>query len=629
MSKIQILKEEISNRIAAGEVIERPASVIKELVDNSIDAGATRIFINIEKAGTRLIQVSDNGTGMDRDDALLCLEAHATSKIRKVEDLDSITTFGFRGEAIPSIASVSRFELNTRQQDSIEGTRVICEGGTIKDVEASGCPAGTTISIRNLFYNVPARKKFLRSDATEEAHIHEIALLLALSRLDIHVELRFNGRLIFSVPAADDIRTRAALLFGRDSMKEMLAVNYAEAGIMVTGLVSRPGMSRNTRKEQRVFINGRPVAAPAIYNGIKEAYEGLIIKGRHAPCLLYYVINPSRVDINVHPAKREVRFKENHLIGKITAAAVSNALRGLAGSNIDVKPPTLPDPTIGEAVTVDSLPEDTEARTIAPPSIPPPMPVPDITRVTKPTFTLPTPVVAPVVDLEHKEESEASSTLETTEENSEAKASPLAKSKATAKTNSAFDDLEIIGQYKKRYILAHNKSGIVLISIGAAKERILFEKLQSQVANKKSESQFLLLPVTLELSPADARLVAKYLDKIQDTGFEIDHFGGSTYVVSAVPASFPNENINGIMLDLIDQLKENPRELKRMSENFIIQTLCRSALKKNYKVLAPEEIKHLINQLGQAQMPYSCPAGKPVLIHLSDNELLRRFGKKE
>ena len=445
VSKIQILKEEISNRIAAGEVIERPASVVKELVDNAIDAGATRIFINIEKAGSRLIQVSDNGSGMDRDDALLCLEAHATSKIRNVEDLDSIATFGFRGEAIPSIASVSRFELNTRQQESIEGT-VLCEGGTIKDVEASGCPAGTTISIRNLFYNVPARKKFLRSDATEEAHIHEIALLLALSRLDIHVELRFNGRLIFSVPAADDIRTRAALLFGRDSMKEMLAVNYAEAGIMVTGLVSRPGMSRNTRKEQRVFINGRPVAAPAIYNGIKEAYEGLIIKGRHAPCLLYYVMNPSRVDINVHPAKREVRFKENHLIGKITAAAVGNALRGLTGSTIDVKPPSLPeDPKEVVEVFINDAPAPSPS-----PAVAPPMPVPDISRVTKPTFTLPNPIAAPVADLESK--SEISVETKIPKEHTKAtEAAPQIETPAQkpTKTNNTFDDLEIIGQYKK------------------------------------------------------------------------------------------------------------------------------------------------------------------------------------
>jgi DNA mismatch repair protein MutL len=624
MSKIQILREEISNRIAAGEVIERPASVVKELVDNAIDAGATRIFINIEKAGQRLIQISDNGSGMDRDDALLCLEAHATSKIRQVEDLDSIATFGFRGEAIPSIASVSRFELNTRQQESIEGTKVLCEGGTIKDVEAAGCPAGTSISIRNLFYNVPARKKFLRSDATEEAHIHETALLLALSRLDIHMELRFNGRLIFSVPIAEDIRTRAALLFGRESMKEMLPVNYAEAGIMVTGLISRPGMSRNTRKEQRLFINGRPISAPTIFNGIKEAYDGLIVKGRHAPCLLYYVMNPSRVDINVHPAKREVRFKENYLIGKITAAAVSQALRGLTGSTIQHLPikPLTNEEFIEADIPVDNT--NTTENSPTPSTIPTfSIPVPDISKVSKPTFIMPAQIVAPSEDLEpiKPQENEAQESV-----NQKSNILPKAAKKTQENT---FDDLSVIGQYNKRYIIANNDNGIVLFSIRAARERILFEKLQSQISKKQAECQFLLLPVTLDLSPADARLVAKHLSKIQELGFEIEHFGGSTYVIAAIPSAFPNENISGIFLDLIDQLRDNPRELKRKSENFLIQSLCKSALKKSYKLLAPEEIKHLIAELGRTQMPYSCPAGKPVLIHFSDNELLRRFGRKE
>ena len=435
--------------------------------------------------------------------------------------------------------------------------------------------------------------------------------------MDIHMELRFNGRLIFSVPAADDLRTRAALLFGRDAMKEMMPVNYAEAGIMVTGLISRPGMSRNTRKEQRVFINGRPVAAPAIFVGIKEAYEGLLVKGRHAPCLLYYVMDPARVDINVHPAKREVRFKENHLIGKITAEAVSKGLRGLAGSSINVKIPKVTEKETVTVIETDDAKTSHDELAEAKPAVPVSIPVPDLSRVTKPTFTLPQPVAAPV-----------SSLVSTDAVETEEDAAPSEQNKTETSTNT-FDDLQVIGQYNKRYILANNKSGIVLISIRAAKERILFEKLQKQVQDKTHKSQFLLLPVTLELSPADTRLVAKHLKVINDTGFEIEHFGGTTYVIAAVPAAFPSENITGIFMDLIDQLRDNPRLLKKMSENFIIQSLCSSALKKAYKTLAPEEINHLISELGGTQMPYSCPNGKPVLIHLSDNELLRRFGKKE
>ena len=638
MSKIRVLKEEISNRIAAGEVIERPASVVKELVDNAIDAGADRIFINIEKAGNRLIQVTDNGSGMDQDDALMCLEAHATSKIHDVEDLEKITTFGFRGEAIPSIGSVSRFEINTRLHDSIEGTKVVCEGGTIKTVEAVGCPPGTTMSVRNLFFNVPARKKFLRSAATEEAHIQETVLLLALSRLDIFIELRFDGRVVISVPKAEDIRTRASLLFGREMLKEMLPVNYAEAGIMITGLTARPGMTRKTRKEQRIFVNGRPVDAVSIYNGIKEAYQGMVVKGRHAPCLIYFVMNPSRMDINVHPAKREVRFKETHLLGKITTAAVSQALRGLTGSTIQA--PSFMDSPEKEERAVE-VPTDPKPHPlpVSPMTI---APVPDISKVSKPVFTIPKESPAEVIP-ESPEKVQICSELpkEETKTESEPKfvneVKPQVNSQILPKVENdqfevddSFERLNILGQYRGRYILAQNESGLVLLSIKAAKERILFEKLQEQVKNSEPATQFLLLPVTLDLSPGDTRLVNKYIDKITAVGFEVEPFGGNTFVISAVPAAFPDENITGIFYDILDQLRENPGELRKHADNFLLQIICKSVFKTNtIKALADEEIKHLIKNLSQTQMPYSCPAGKPVLIHFSENELLRRFGRKD
>ncbi|NQZ57491.1 MAG: hypothetical protein HRT88_08485 [Lentisphaeraceae bacterium] len=538
-----------------------------------------------------------------------------------IDDLESISTFGFRGEALPSIASVSRFEINTRQQDSIEGTKVICEGGTIKALEATGCPPGTSISVRNLFFNVPARKKFLRSNATEEAHIQETALLLALSRLDIFMELRFDNRLIFSVPATDDIRTRAALLFGRDMVKDMLAVNYPEAGIMITGLIARPEMTRNTRKEQRLFVNGRPIQAPPLYNGIKEAYQGLVVKGRFAPCLLYYVMNPSRVDINVHPAKREVRFKENIFLAKITAAAVSLALRGIADSTTQVNAPAFMDSPShdSDGNTTDISPQE-EFST--PQMI---TPVADISRVSRPTFTMPTPSATVT-----QTTSNSSSSLDEAEDiNTDIE--PLQPIPEIVPQSNAkqFEDLLIIGQYRHHYILAQNNSGLILISIRAANERILFEKMQAQLHNSDIESQLLLLPVTVDLSPADTRLVNKYSDQIISIGFEIEPFGGNTFVISAVPAAFPHENITGTFLDIIDQLRDNPRGLKRHSENFLLQIVSRSATRGNRKPLANEEIKYLIKELSQAQMPYSCPAGRPVLIHLSENELLRRFGRKE
>ena len=627
MSVIRVLKEEISNRIAAGEVIERPASVVKELVDNAIDSGANRIFIHIEKAGTRQIQVTDNGSGMDKDDAMLCLEAHATSKIINIEDLDSIATFGFRGEAIPSIASVSRFEINTRKHDSIEGTKVICEGGTIKAVEAAGCPPGTSISVKNLFYNVPARKKFLRSNTTEESHIHETALLLALSRMDIFMELKFDNRVVFSVPAADNLRTRASLLFGRELVKEMLPVNYAEAGIMITGLIARPGVTRNTRKEQRVFVNGRPVDAASIYLGIKDAYEGLLVKGRHAPCLLYYVMDPSRVDINVHPAKREVRFKENHLLGKITAAAVSQSLRGLSGSSIQVAAPSFLEKKEVD-VSTDNIAETVKPHPSSSPR--PIMPVPDISKVSKPVFTQPAQInTAETEQAEVQQDNETSSELKIESVDLTPSESPTPEPERESESVNVFEDLNIIGQYNSRYILAENQRGLIMLSIRSSRERILFEKLQKQIKDKKAECQFLLLPISIDLSPADTRLVNKYIENIKAVGFEVEPFGGNTFVISAIPASFPDENINGIFYDIIDQLRENPRELKKQADNFLLKTICKSAMRLTNKTLAGEEISHLVNALGKTKMPYSCPEGRPTIIHFSNNELLRRFGRKD
>ena len=622
MSVIRVLKEEISNRIAAGEVIERPASVVKELVDNAIDSGANRIFVHIEKAGSRTIQVTDNGSGMDKDDAMLCLEAHATSKIINIEDLDSIATFGFRGEAIPSIASVSRFEINTRKHDSIEGTKVICEGGTIKTVEAAGCPPGTSISVKNLFYNVPARKKFLRSAATEEAHIHETSLLLALSRMDIFMELKFDNRIVFSVPAADNLRTRASLLFGRELVKEMLPVNYAEAGIMITGLIARPGVTRNTRKEQRVFVNGRPVDAASIYLGIKDAYEGLLVKGRHAPCLLYFVMDPTRVDINVHPAKREVRFKENHLLGKITAAAVSQALRGLSGSSIQVSAPAFM-----EKENVESI-EATPQRPPAMPSIP----IPDMTKVSKPVFTQPIRQSVPEpakTELKSEPVKSAEDIPLNLDSNTVDITAPNLDVEPEAPTANVFEDLKVIGQYSNKYILAENERGFIMLSIRSARERILFEKLQQQIKDKTVDCQFLLLPISIELSPADTRLVNKYIDNIKAVGFEVEPFGGNTFVISAIPASFPDENINGVFYDILDQLRDNPRELKKQADNFLLKAICKSAMRLVNKTLANEEIKHLVTSLGKTKMPYSCPEGRPTVIHFSNNELLRRFGRKD
>ncbi|MDD2478190.1 MAG: DNA mismatch repair endonuclease MutL, partial [Candidatus ainarchaeum sp.] len=333
MSIIRVLPAEIVGRIAAGEVIERPASVVKELVENAIDAGATRIRVNAEQGGQRMIQVIDNGCGMDRDDALLCLETHATSKITRDGDVGQIHTLGFRGEALPSIASVSRFLLQTRQADNVTGTEVTVDFGTIRDVRECGCAPGTNIRVGQLFANLPARRRFLKGPDTEDGHIEEMLLMLALSRPELSLTLTLNGREQLRANACTQLGERVAMLLGQDTFAAMLPVDYEENGVFVRGFVSRPGFTRSSRREQRVFINGRAAAAETVYFAIRDAFDTLVMKGRYPGAVLYIDLAPERVDVNIHPAKREVRFRDPRETGNIIAAAIRRALRSMPGGS--------------------------------------------------------------------------------------------------------------------------------------------------------------------------------------------------------------------------------------------------------------------------------------------------------
>jgi len=326
MSKIKVMSEMLSNRIAAGEVIERPASVVKELVENSIDAGATFIDVEIERAGSRLIAVTDNGCGMDEEDALLSLEQHGTSKLLDESDLDHILTLGFRGEALPSIASVSRFTLQTRTADNPVGVKISSDGGSKAVPVPVGTPVGTRIEVRDLFFNLPARKKFLKSAATEEHHIEEMLSLLAIGHPETGFQLRIDNRIAFRSPAGEKIEFRLRELFGKSFVEKMLFLEHTEGDIHISGCIAAPGFTRPSRKEQKVFINSRAVEALAVYRGIKEGYSTLAEQGRYNPVILFLEMPPEELDVNVHPAKREVRFKSEYVVSRAVTAAVSAAL---------------------------------------------------------------------------------------------------------------------------------------------------------------------------------------------------------------------------------------------------------------------------------------------------------------
>ena len=615
-------------------MIERPASVIKELVENSIDAGARRISIHVRDGGRSLIQVIDDGCGMDRDDAILCVEPHATSKIHEVVDIERIVTMGFRGEALPSIAAVSRFQLQTRRPDDLSGTEVVIEGGTVRDVRDCGCAPGTSIRIRQLFYNMPGRRKFLRGAVTESEHIHEVALLQALGHPEIGFELTLDGQQILQATTAAEPGARVAMLLGYDVFEAMLPVDYEESGVRVTGFVGRPGLTRASRREQRFFVNRRPATAETIFFGLREAYHTLVMKGRYPPAVLYLQLDPERVDVNVHPAKREVRFRESMQVGQVVAAAVRRSLRALADqvTSLPRLPQTAPALSAVPAFRLEQPPEQAilglsgiltaPARpAVLPSSIPlAAMKTPLDNTATSETVPLsagppdlqPQPEPAPIaggMSAEPKSTSGGGGT------------SPSSASREEIR------QLRILGTCRDLYLVAEGSSGLVLVDQHAAHERILFEQLLAAAAEKTADRQPLLMPITVDLAPADAALLHRSLDHFIRLGFSLEVFGGNTYLVTAVPTRFPQENIAGLLRDILDELRQSPGGATRPDEVQIAQAACKHAVKAE-DPLTPVEIARLLKDLAETRMPYTCPHGRPVMITIPSSELEKRFGRR-
>ena len=611
MSIIRILPDEVSNRIAAGEVIERPASVVKELVENSLDAGAGRISVKVEQGGKRLIQIVDDGCGMDREDAMLCIEAHATSKIRQVSDIERIATLGFRGEALPSIAAVSRFRLQTRRVEDDSGTELLVEDGALRDVRECGCAPGTNIRIRDLFRSLPARRKFLRSSATESSHVQETVMLHALSHPGVAVGLVVDGQHVLQAAATDDLGVRVAALVGRDTLRSMLPVHYGEAGITVTGYVSRPGLTRATRREQRVFVNGRPAQADVIYFGLRDAYHTLVMKGRYPLAVLFVDVTPECVDVNVHPAKREVRFRDGRLVGQVVGAAVRKALREVATELSPAAQPGFGTLPAAPARDLPVTPVDQPVFGLGGPVSPPSTHVPDAGEPDRPP------------GVPHAVPSSAGGSDTTMP----AVAPSGGGTAPSAATRSEILSLRVLGTVRDFYIVAEGQTGIVLIDQHAAHERVLFERLLQASRAQDGVQQPLLLPVTVDLPPADVNLLVKNLEHFGRLGFGLEPFGGNTVLVTGVPPHFPQENVAGLLRDVLDELRQSPGAVGRPDEIRIAQAACKHAVRAE-DPLSDDEIRTLLHDLARTEMPYTCPHGRPVMINLPFSELEKRFGRR-
>lgn len=607
MSIIRVLPEVVCNQIAAGEVIERPASVVKELLENAIDAHARKIRIMIEKAGVRLIQISDDGDGMDKDDAILCFETHGTSKIHEEKDLHSIASYGFRGEAIPSIASVARVLLKTRHRDSDIGSQVVVDGGKMRSVEPVGIPQGTEFTIRDLFYNVPARRKFLRTDATEERHIYETVLNMALPHPEIAFELYFDGRRTLQSPAADTLLPRLQFFFGKQFSKEMLPLDTQTESVRVTGWIARHGVVRNSRREQRFFVNGRAVDTFAMLQGVKEGYGSLVEKGCYPPCVLFVECDPQLLDVNVHPAKREIRFRNEHLIIRAISEGIQSVLQTVDAPAVAVNTNVSLRTLIGVGeINVRPLNERV---------------APNI-----PQFeNTPTPPVF----YEPKKEPTPS------QENIEFEIPETPTSKISTEANAPVSEshvplaIEVIGILNDTYILARFEDGLVVIDQHAAHERVLFEKILERAQHKEnSASQKLLFPIPIELTRIESALMKRYAPIFQEVGFDISDIGVHSIMISALPIDISHDSVETLFSEILTHLMEEDAQSGRLGPqiDILARVACKAAVKAHDK-LSLQEAQALIHQMGACIHPFSCPHGRPTLIHISLKELEKRFSR--
>jgi DNA mismatch repair protein MutL len=612
MGKICVLPEVLASQVAAGEVVERPASAVKELVENSLDAGATQIEVRVDRGGLALLRVSDDGCGMSREDALLSLERHATSKLRTVADLAAIRTLGFRGEALPSIASVSRFGLHTREANALAGTEVSVDGGKILNVCDWGGAPGTVIEVRGLFANVPARRKFLRSENTEFAHIEQTVRVQALANPHVGFTLLRDGRVIFQLPTRGSLRTRIEGLTGPDIASGLLERTEIErSGLRVRGWVGAPGRSRTDRSLTLVFINGRPVESPVIHYALRAAYGDALARGQHPTCFLFVDMDPAAVDVNVHPSKKEVRFRDGLGVQATIASLIQETLRSGARRTMTGGGPDQP----------PAEPLSTQ------PSVPPleatfPSPASPTAAVSTVPATAIGPALRPAFEAAQRRFDLASTPP------TQSQSSPPASSIAP-ETLPAATPFRVLGLLGPGYAVLESDEGLVLMHLRAAHERVLYEELRRSSAIGNAPMQPLLVPLTLHLTPRDFALVRENNDALRALGFAIEEFGANTIKLEGLPAALRHADPSAFLTGLLDDFAHSGESSarSRLDADGLAVVVCARAVP-HHSPLGIPEIDALLRRLLACDMPYCDPAGRPTLVQLSFPELARKFGRR-
>jgi len=602
-TKIRVLPEELCNKIAAGEVVERPSSVVKELLENSLDAGATEILIELEAGGKRLIRISDNGCGMGRQDALLSFERHATSKIRTDEDLFALNTLGFRGEALASIASVSRLRLKTCASDDGLGQQIYAEGGKIKKVEEVGLPRGTVVEVRNLFFNLPARKKFLRKEQTELGHAADVVTKQALANPEVSFKLKHNERVMLDLRREKGLRERVAALLGRSLLRDLLPVDRSSGDdLSLTGLISQPQVTRSATSHIYTFINGRYIRDRVVQHAVMDGYRHLLMKGRYPVVILFLQIDPALVDVNVHPTKHEVRFRDQSLVHDFIATSLQQTLKPSEWLN---QPPE-------EAVS------STEAY--SPVNYQPAATANQLDGVRENFFSDPagvastasiTPYEIPLTNISTRLEEPQQYTL------------------PGSTADGFFTGLQILGQYHQSYILCQDGNDLVMIDQHAAHERVGFEKLRYAYAAGEIPSQTLLFPEILELDFNSAAALADNRRELEILGFEIEPFGGKSFALKAIPQLLTDHDAVKLVVDVALELERIGRtgQLRESIDDILILMACHSVIRAN-QALSTAEIKALFHELDQIDFKANCPHGRPVMQRLTLTEIERMFRRQ-
>jgi len=606
--RIHILPEKLANQIAAGEVVERPASVVKELVENALDAGATRIEVTVRNGGKTEIRVSDDGHGMGKEDALLSIDRHATSKIRSPEDLASIRTLGFRGEALPSIASVSRFVVETAERDG-DGVRVMVTAGQIAGVEECARRRGTSVSVRSLFFNVPARAKFLRSTASENRAIGEVITTLALAQPHVGFTLDSGARDVLALPATATVAERIGGIWGGDAADELIPVTHRDGRVAITGLVQRPHSSRPGGRKAYLFVNGRSFTDRYLVRAVDRAYKTTIPQGVYPSLFLFLEVPDGDVDVNVHPAKAEVRFRDRIGVERALEEGVRAALAGLASTpSIGVRgegPETAPAPyAIRPGYGVRAVREPAPVFGASSPDA---------------GGDVPAVLAAPA-------ESEAQMALFVTGGGAPA-AAPVKEP--------ASPPAELIGpaammwQVHNTYILAETRQGLILVDQHSAHERVLYEEIVRGFDTGEMASQRLLFPITLRLSPAEYALVEQVRGVLERAGFEVEPFGGRAIIVHSVPNPHPYFDAERCLRDMIAELANGSPlvdSARTQHQRIALTMACKGAIKAGQK-LTQREMTELFDRLFATELPYHDIHGRPTVIQLSMAELHRRFGR--